>query len=824
MSSNTDVLFQKVTLFIEGVEVPYSAISISQAIGNVPSASLELPPSPGLMDIVRYYQPKVHIFYEDPVLGKDRLLFWGHIIGNSYSASVQSASINFQCVHKSDLLNHVTLDFSGYPSGSYTNWSPNDSMFKPNSFGSTHSMVLALRGIDGVRTESNTENAISISNPNVLNVDHALLDPKFSSVKERWVGMPSAMMNMWNQLKSSAYHLSQYNTILVAMYIPLIEDGLKFFDRVSGHNLIEDAVNAGKQSICDDTGNKTDASKPVMIPPAYRLHSMTATQASLSVEAIQGMLEFTGNKTGFFRLFHEFFMSSEYEVVTLASPASVPKDPKKTSVQNDDDLMAIETVIKPQLPFYYSPVCNVVLPNMYSSVQVSQNEANIPSRVSLVHSAVPGQEAQVGLHYRGPHSIRESVLTGLMIKGLYKPIETPDPKVINGVKFAPATPAEANATVVDTPSNGILPSLHESTGASYNIPGKYELGGGFKPKQVIAPSWLAYLVKRCNESIASGTVKTEEHPDEDSDWGKITKDLHDGWMFMHGRKNGKADPAKELLDPNFRGSGVAAFQRILFAAADYDYTKEVLSSKAGSISGIFNPYIIPGYPMDIVAKSPNLPSFHALCASVTHSITADSINTSVAFVSAATYSELSNYELMPSHPWLQTSLQLYNINRDSSGSVTSVMSTILNNPKAKAKADEFYRSVLGVGSAAPSDLINFQTMEVYTQKRVNGVLAPGTKSATYSDNGGSDSDDTTGIGNLKLIHRAVETRESIEKTFNYKFIDLVKENYTNESLNYLDPRLNPDVDEGVPLELGASLFLDYPETIDFLKSNNIQVI
>jgi len=411
-----------------------------------------------------------------------------------------------------------------------------------------------------------------------------------------------------------------------------------------------------------------------------------------------------------------------------------------------------------------------------------------------------------------------------MIKGLYKPTETPDPKVINGVKFAPATPAEANATVVDTPSNGILPSLHESTGASYNIPGKYELGGGFKPKQVIAPSWLAYLVKRCNESIASGTVKTEEHPDEDSDWGKITKDLHDGWMFMHGRKNGKSDPAKELLDPNFKGSGVAAFQRILFAAADYDYTKEVLSSKTGSISGIFNPYIIPGYPMDIVAKSPNLPSFHALCASVTHSITADSINTSVAFVSAATYSELSNYELMPSHPWLQTSLQLYNVNRDSSGSVTSVMSTILNNPKAKAKADEFYRSVLGVGSAAPSDLINFQTMEVYTQKRVNGVLAPGTKSATYSDNGGSDSDDTTGIGNLKLIHRAVETRESIEKTFNYKFIDLVKENYTNESLNYLDPRLNPDVDEGVPLEPGASLFLDYPETIDFLKSNNIQVI
>lgn len=808
MSSNTDVLYQKVTLFIEGVEVPYSAITISQAIGNIPSATLELPPSPGLMDIVRYYQPKVHIFYEDPVLGKDRLIFWGHIISNSYSSSVSSASINFQCVHKSDLLNHVTLDFSGYPSGSYANWSPNDSMFMPSSFGSTHSLILALRGIDGVRLATNTENEISVKNPNVINVDHALLDPKFASVKGRWVGMPSAMMNMWNQLKSSAYYLSQYNTILVAMYIPLIEDGLKFFDRVSGHNLIEDAVNAGKQSICDDAGNKMDASKPIMIPPAYRLHSMTATQASLSVEAIQGMLEFTGNKTGFFRLFHEFFMSSEYEVATLACPSMVPKDPKKTSVLNDSDMMAIETIIKPQLPFYYSPVCNVILPNMYSSIQVSQNENLIPSRVAMVHSVVPGQEDQVGLHYRGPHSIRESVLTGLMLKGMPRTGDA-------------TTPATKDKTAT---SGNVLPSLHESTGASYNIPGKYELGGGFKPKQVIAPSWLAYLVKRCNESIASGTVQTEEHPAEDSDIGKIMKDLHDGWAFTHARKNGKLDPAKELLDPNFKGSGVAAFQRIMFAAADYDYTKEVLSSKTGSISCIFNPYIIPGYPMDIVAKSPNLPSFHALCASVTHSITADSIGTSVSFVSAATYSELSNYDMMPSHPWLQTSLQLYNVNRDTRGNVTSVMSTILNNPKAKAKADKFYRSVLGVGSAAPSDLVNFKTMEVYTQARVNGLLAPGTNKVTYSDNGGSDSDDTTGIGNLKLVHRTIETRESIEKTFGYTFIDLTRENYTLDTLTYMDSRLNPLKDDGIPLEPGASLFLDYPETIDFLKANNIQIV
>jgi hypothetical protein len=824
MSSNTDVLYQKVTLFIEGVEVPYSSISISQAIGNIPSASLELPPSPGLMDIIRYYQPKVHIFYEDPVLGKDRLLFWGYITSNSYSASVQSASINFQCIHKNHVINHLTLDFSGYPAGAYANFSPGENMFMPSSFGSTHSLVLALRGIDRVRLATETSDEISVSNPNVINASQSLLDPKFADVKDRWVGMPSAMMNMWNQLKASAYYLSQYNSILVAMYIPLIEDGLKLFSRVSGHNTIEDAVNASKQDICDDTGNKTDSSKPIMVPPAFRLHSMSAIQTSLSVEAIGNMLGFMGEKTGFFRLFSEFYLASEYEVITLASPALVPKDPKKTSVHNSDDLMAIDVVIKPQLPFYYSPLCNVILPNMYSSIQVEQNESVVPSRVSMIHSAMPGDEQKVGLYYRGPHSIRESIVTGLSIRGITRSNETPKPDSTS-LPSVFDTPTSTNAKVIAKNKVEVIPSLHESTGASYNVPGKYELGSGYRPKQVIAPSWLAYLVKRCNESVASGTVLTEEHPADDSDIGKITKDLHDGWVFTHARKNGNADASKELLDPNFKGSGVAAFQRILFAAADYDYTKEVLSSKTGSISCIFNPYIIPGYPMDIVAKSPNLPSFHALCAAVTHTFTADSISTSVSFVSAATYSELSNYDLMPSHPWLQTSLQLYNVDRDAtSGAVTSVMSTIINNPKAKLKADSFYMSVLGVGAAAPSDLVNFKNMEIYSNKREGGVLNPGTGGVTYGDNGGHQGDDTTGIGNLKLVHRPIETRESIEKNFNYSFIDLTKENYTIDSLTYGDPKLNPIKDDGIPLEPGASLFLDYPETVDFLKANNIQVV
>ena len=102
---------------------------------------------------------------------------------------------------------------------------------------------------------------------------------------------------------------------------------------------------------------------------------------------------------------------------------------------------------------------------------------------------------------------------------------------------------------------------------------------------------------------------------------------------------------------------------MLFSTSDYDYTKEVSTSKSGVVECLFNPYIVPGYPMDIIDKSPNKPSFHALCASVTHSITSRSIGTTVSFMSATTYTELSNYFGQPAPPWLQTGLKIINVKR-----------------------------------------------------------------------------------------------------------------------------------------------------------------
>src|SRR5665647_53568 len=75
--------------------------------------------------------------------------------------------------------------------------------------------------------------------------------------------------------------------------------------------------------------------------------------------------------------------------------------------------MAAETIVKPQIPFYFSPVCNVLLPNMYSNIQVSQSEQDAPTRVSVFHSALPDAGSKLGITYRAPPSIRESLAIAL---------------------------------------------------------------------------------------------------------------------------------------------------------------------------------------------------------------------------------------------------------------------------------------------------------------------------------------------------------------------------------------------------------------------------
>lgn len=657
-SNTTDVIYQEIKVYIEGVQVPFVNCSVTQSIGNLPTAMIELPNQPGLIDIARYYQPKVHIFFTDNILGGDRILFNGHIANISYSSSQQAGqtSITFECKHKNALLEQVTFEWSaGGANAAMTASNLTDSnsevaTLQAFNFNSQYSIQLALKGISGV--QSAAKDLIDPSNSQVINADPTLISQKFSQFQNRWYGMPAVVMNMWNQMKIQVFSISNFNMAFTKMFMPLTEDGIQFFSRTAGHYFLENQIQNSKKSTCPP--DKPMPGSEIMLPPSYRLDIAGAAQISMASNMIAAGTGFSNEMMDFYNFFYDFFYSVEYDLVTLASPAEVPVDP--TTTMNLDDAqtwrnasrMAIETVIKPQLPYYYAPVCNVLLPNMYHSIHIDQIESAIPTRITALCTADPNitNSNALRLNYRAPQSIRESIAVGIPIIGQ---------KVANGTNV----------------------TLKETTGPSYGIVGKYELGRGIKHKKVQFPHWLTQISSSYSKT---GNTQDQVYPTKGTLEYKNIIDLHDAWIDRYGYTGTGVNNSTSTL-ANYRDSlnpysdqtlnFIMNYERLLFATADYDYTKEITQSKSGTVDAIFNPYIVPGYPMDIINRSANEPSFHALCASVTHSFTPRSIGTSISFMSATSYTELSNYFTQPVAPWLQTGLKMVNVQRGATNASNS---------------------------------------------------------------------------------------------------------------------------------------------------------
>lgn len=807
--NNTDVIAPNVKLYIEGVQVPFESISVSQAYQQKPTADIQVPPESGLLDIIRGYEPKVHIFYEDQNYGGDRLLFWGHIKSLTYSRSRSQGSsfITYHCEHKNELVKQVTLDYTGWASPANENRvdpSNNQAAIKPSSTNSTLMIINALSGISGVAT---TDQRLVSNNSKVADAPVDKLDPDLAKFEERLIGMPGVVLNLWAQLKKTCMVDPNANLLMTKMFIPLLEEGLGYFKRMSGHSYLEKQLQTDKQPYCH--GRDSQETK-ILVPPCFRNQIASAVQREITARHLSNLISFSGELTDFETLIRYFMNGVQYEVLTLASPAEINLKPSvyvdavnSTSVEK----CTVETIIKPQLPQYYSPTCNVFLPRMYHSIQVGQDESMTPTRIAATHDAMPGTTGPeaLGTSFRAPASVREAVAYNALLKG------------VSGVSDL---------------------NLGATKAYAFSIPGKYEQGVGVRPQRIALPWWLSIL---SSDKAAQGAQGNQEKgPDKGTDDYNDMLVLSAEWRSRYGTKvvqndgtiTSTPDPTKNNLNPFDVGNkSVLPHERLLYSTIDHEFSQKVISSRSGFLESVFNPYAIPGYPMDIIDDSPNHPSFHALMVSVTHTITSRSISTSVSFVGAVTYAELSNYYTQPVSPFLQTALNIVNGEVDQAkydsaaygdpSPYSKTASTLIQNPVAKAAADEFYREVLGVGAAAPDDLIHFSSGRAFPVDRKAGILVPrllpGTdafpdvKAHGHKDREPDDFYST--VGNIRMVSRPVESKDSIKSKFGYNFIDLDPKLYNASYMNYANPKLASNL----YLEPGASLFLDYLSTDEFIK-------
>lgn len=766
--ARTDVMFQDFKVYIEGVQVPFMYITVQTSLGNLPRLSLQVPSQKGLMEICRYYEPKVHVFFKDPVSGYDCLFFSGVITSTNYSKSTASPPrkmITFYAEHRYVQMNLVTLDYSGYVSdANLTNVNPDESAVKVNLFNSLQSVAMALTGVDpskvGGTDEINLKNiSAKVGSGNKGNsYAYNSIPQGLSDVKNRLMGFPGVPLNLWNQLKAQTYEDHQRFEAMVRMYIPLVEDGLQFFRRLGGHYFIEEKLNNSRMEGCleDSTGENKLETDARLIPPSHKNFMRSSVQADVSANIIYTMGQFSGEFTSFLKVLQNLVYAIEYDMVFLTSPAEVVKDPTNTTTGNETE--AMDVIIKPQMPHYYAPACNVVLPYMLDSIDITQDEQSVPTRITATNDNVPSSEGRFGINYRAPQSVREAIARGI-------------------------------AELDDNDGGVYYSTLAQTTASSQYKVGKYEQGRGIRHQKFVLPRWLAMMAE-AKSNAGSGS---EEKPDTTSPEGVEIEKLRKAWQYRYDQ-----DEKMKQLNPWDDSSELSNFQRMLFSAADSKFTTETAKARTGRVSMIFNPYIIPGYPMDIIDPTPTEPSFHCFCVDVTHTITSSTVGTLVSFVSAMSYEELGNYEQQYTHPWLQSATNILAEETDEMGK-TIYRTSIVNNLQAREAADEFYKSTLGVGAAAPEMLYDFATGMPYPYARIEGELAAASNEGLSLH--------SSGEGNLALTYRPIETKEMIEQRFGIKFIDMTPDNYDPVVFSYEEPLLS----EPKLMEPGQSMFLDYTD-------------
>ena len=730
-----DLLAPDFRVYIEGVQVPFMSFTVSSG-AELPQASIVVPASPFLMDIARNYSPKVHIFYSDRFSSRAdpyKLLFSGIIAQVQYQKSTEGNiySISFACYHKYTVMRQLILD---YVSAANPSQVGSGATVSQTQFNSLFQSALALKGISS--PPGPTEVTLQTTNNHTF--DYSVCPSYLAAnyANGQYVGLPGVALNFWQQVKGNVYaYVSSnptYQQTFFALYKPLVEGNYYNFGQSK-------ASVGGLQFFQRMQGH------PFIENQLLKEQYNCGSKAISGVHVPPGAYSFIGgaaqidmavrNLSNFMQSLGE--QSSFLDLVQRVYDSVEYDLNYLTSPVVDANGMAYDVICKPRMPFYYAPSCNVYYPAMYDSLTVSYDEYGTPTRLTAIDQASFESDSNLTmLQFRSPPEWRTSI---------------------------------ANAQGTGTVNAGA--TMQSSFGA-YSV---FEQGRGAIASVITMPQWLTYL--QATKSANPGVTQT---------YGSAAQTLFaQSWADRYG--------ALDKMNPYSTSSGLVAYQQLLMASVDSFFVQDIAKQKMGNLEGPFNPYIIPGYSMDILEASPTSPSFHAQCVNVTHSVQAGgSARTSVSFVSAMTYSELANYYYPMISPWLQLALNL------------APNPSIVNNPSAASAANQFY-SNLGsdVSAAIPEVIFDF------TQGRV----APVTRGTTAGLSRGSTAGTfmnpiQTNEGSLFLNFREIESKSDIAAATGVIFIDLNAGNYTSTVAEYTDPKIN-DTQTSSLFSLGESQFLSY---------------
>jgi len=754
-------------VFIEGIEVGFSNIQIVHTYGQSPQASITLPYLPLLEEIGRGYSPKVYIFYKDYFLdmlqvhkhSQDpikfahpdsheglrstlRLLFAGEISAASYAKQKTETGvqtyITFQCKHKSSVMEDIQIGFARFGLNEISSQVGAEVTASMGGLHDFNPMITSYKMLQGVDSKKVFNVSAPDSQMPVADDEGIMASPiDLRAYADQYRGVPGAIMRLWNGLCNDAYAFSHISDILMQIYIPLLNN-MKFFQTLTGHPIIEEAMEASRVEVQMTKGNP-DTASPNLAGKVYNPRQLLgdgvedaagkegkldkAVQAIIAEATMQAVRAGWGQMPSSDSLkgvIERFLTPLFYDMIHLASPVHRGYDKNADGTQGKAR-PPIETIVKPAMPMYYSPRCNVLYPSMYNSLQVNDNY-DMPTRsLTPVYNLVNISSLPQRLHFRSPHSVRAALA--------YRMSEEITPSSISKTVTYPADTAA-----------------------------KHEQGKGITWVMGSTPSWIPYMLnwaRKNDEDVAKG--------------------------------GGNSEASNALY-------------RHILEYTDYQHGIRFAASRTGNVSGCFNPYIVVGYPMDIIDPSPDRPSYHALCTQVVHSISDGSISTSIGFSGAASYEQLYSMDFSMSLPWLS---DLLGIKTGSDYDTTLRYISLIQEDDQKASdaqaaADRFYLEVLGVEAAMISELSSYK----YEDPPEGAV--PNPASAQNWRN------------SMAMARRSIQPMGSIEEISHKHFILKEEIRAAEASQSVIKENMDPpSLNDGEKIittrrrQMGYSLFLDY---------------
>lgn len=668
LTEGSELIYPDIQLFVEGVQIPFTSLTIIEERNNLPTMHAEVPASASFMKIARAYQPKVHLFVDG------ELCFNGFIVSTGYGASAgdpPSATARFEAVHKFQHLAELSMNFcNNLDSGNYADAVTNltDGLWSPEGLAVEAFTGL---GIGGVAVSSATPSGSINAVPGYAQ----------TLVSTRWLGFPGTIVTLWNSLKKGVYSLTtlatakHYYQAMRDIYIPLLEQGLQFFMTLSGHQFLEQA----------DTGvAKCDGSKTQVPSTLVGLINGADTSAQV-LGKLKLMFSYNQEVTSFWVLINQLMNMGEYELQVFAKPAlpGAYSGPDATSQG-----LPVETAAHPHLPFYYPPQCNVVYPNQLMSFDLTFRDYEAPTQligyVPLPTTKGDSMTMDYAGYIRSPQSLRKAMSV-----------------------------AANNSSLADL--------IQKSFGAA----SLYEYGQGVRPYIFEIPEWLwllynTLLPNKNNTSVKFSPSATQVGFSNQDYFNSMSAMWEKLYPNDNGTGSGTAmasgtDPLNPYNAVAWNGTvDQESWQSLgtLTALCDYEYASKYMDTRTATLTTTFSMNYAVSYPIMVVDPTPDGLPFLGLLEAASHTITPNHITTTLNVSKVYTLEELGRYYIPPLQPYLAYALGF------------TSQPTIVNNATALQNATLFYQSVLGVGAIAPEHVYDFTNQQVFDggqQSMVQGM-------------------------------------------------------------------------------------------------------